>query len=166
VKTARNDVCPCGSGKKFKRCCLAKSQSASPAAATVNAATSDKSSKNSITRAAPGTGLPDIYWDDDGLDDASNAVVDLIQARKLDEAERAALQLLEKYPGVPDGYDRLGMVFEARGNPKRAAEYYRAAVTFIEQHPSDYDDDALAYFLGRAKKLDPEPPGPLTERNL
>jgi len=23
-KTGRNDLCPCGSGKKFKKCCLTK----------------------------------------------------------------------------------------------------------------------------------------------
>jgi uncharacterized protein YchJ len=22
IKTGRNDLCPCGSGKKFKKCCL------------------------------------------------------------------------------------------------------------------------------------------------
>lgn len=22
IKTGRNDMCPCGSGKKFKKCCL------------------------------------------------------------------------------------------------------------------------------------------------
>ncbi len=152
VKTGRNDVCPCGSGKKFKRCCLAKTESASAAAAS-------RSSKIAITAAPLGTGFADLEWDDDGLDDASNAVVDLIQARKLDEAERAAMLLLERYPDVPDGYDRLGMVFEARGDPKRAAEYFRKAVTFIEQHPAGFDDESLAYFRERAKKLDPDPPG-------
>ena len=24
LKTGRNDLCPCGSGKKFKKCCLGK----------------------------------------------------------------------------------------------------------------------------------------------
>ena len=28
AKTGRNDDCPCGSGKKFKRCCEAKTPSA------------------------------------------------------------------------------------------------------------------------------------------
>jgi hypothetical protein len=28
TKTGRNDLCPCGSGKKFKRCCEAKTPSA------------------------------------------------------------------------------------------------------------------------------------------
>lgn len=26
MKIGRNDPCPCGSGKKYKHCCLAKSQ--------------------------------------------------------------------------------------------------------------------------------------------
>ncbi len=30
MKTGRNDSCPCGSGKKYKKCCLAKDQQASP----------------------------------------------------------------------------------------------------------------------------------------
>ncbi|MBW2484820.1 MAG: SEC-C domain-containing protein, partial [Deltaproteobacteria bacterium] len=29
VKVGRNDPCPCGSGRKFKRCCLGKQQTAS-----------------------------------------------------------------------------------------------------------------------------------------
>ncbi len=32
AKTGRNDPCPCGSGKKYKKCCLAKEQQQSTAA--------------------------------------------------------------------------------------------------------------------------------------
>jgi len=28
MKTKRNDLCPCGSGKKYKRCCLPKEEAA------------------------------------------------------------------------------------------------------------------------------------------
>ena len=28
-KTRRNDLCPCGSGKKYKKCCMSKSESVS-----------------------------------------------------------------------------------------------------------------------------------------
>ncbi len=34
----------------------------------------------------------------------------LARAGKLDEAESAARDLLTRYPEVPDGWDRLGMV--------------------------------------------------------
>jgi len=48
------------------------------------------------------------------LDDASNSVLDLVHAGKLDEAEQAAREMLERYPQVPDGDERLGMIYEAR----------------------------------------------------
>ncbi len=31
MKTGRNELCPCGSGKKYKKCCLSKDQAAEPA---------------------------------------------------------------------------------------------------------------------------------------
>jgi len=31
MKTGRNDVCPCGSGLKYKKCCAAKDQAAESA---------------------------------------------------------------------------------------------------------------------------------------
>ena len=29
AKIGRNDLCPCGSGKKYKRCCMARDEAAS-----------------------------------------------------------------------------------------------------------------------------------------
>jgi Tfp pilus assembly protein PilF len=37
------------------------------------------------------------------------------------------------------GYDRLGMVYEARGDNRQAAEYYRKALAFVREHADDYD---------------------------
>ena len=36
---------------------------------------------------------------------------------------------------VHDGYDRLGMVYEARGDTKQAADYYRKVIDFVRAHP-------------------------------
>ena len=36
MKTGRNDPCPCGSGKKYKKCCLAKDQAAAERAAAAS----------------------------------------------------------------------------------------------------------------------------------
>ena len=44
---------------------------------------------------------------------ASNVVVDMVKAGQLDDAEQAAHELLERFPDAHDGYDRLGMVYEA-----------------------------------------------------
>ncbi len=144
-KTGRNQACPCGSGKKYKRCCLAKDQAARSAEQRQAQAARDQQSSVPVT----------LEWDDDGLDQASNAVVHLIHAGKLDEAEVAARELLERYPEVVDGYDRLGMVAEARGLHKEAADYYRQAAALIEQNPDGFDEESIAYFRDRANQLDP-----------
>lgn len=35
LKAGRNDTCPCGSGKKFKKCCGARTERRSPVATAV-----------------------------------------------------------------------------------------------------------------------------------
>ena len=91
----------------------------------------------------------------DELDEASNSVVDLIHAGKLDEAEQAARDLLVRYPEVPDGHDRLAMVYEARGQKREAADCYRRVVDFIRAHPEDFDPAFETDALQRIAQLDP-----------
>ena len=99
------------------------------------------------------------YEEDVALAEASNAAVKLVRAGKLDEAEQAARDLLVRFPEVHDGYDRLGMVYEARGDNKQAAHYYRQALEFIRQHPDQYNDAGLeAVFQRLIAKLDPPAP--------
>lgn len=147
AKTGRNDPCHCGSGKKYKRCCSAKDEALASAAAQVRQAAS----------AARTNALLDEESADpfDGLDEASNAVVDMVRAGKLDEAEAAARELLVRFPEVHDGYDRLGMVAEARGDKKLAATYYRKVVEFAQQHADHYDPGLAANFQQWADELDP-----------
>jgi tetratricopeptide (TPR) repeat protein len=151
VKTKRNEACPCGSGKKYKHCCLDKDAAASAAAAVARHPTA-AASDSSLLR------LPDVPEEiAEELDAASNLVVDLIQARKLDEAEKAAHALLARFPQVHDGYDRLGMVSEARGDLKQAAAYYRKVVDFVEHHPDGYQPGFADLFRQQADRLDPPP---------
>jgi tetratricopeptide (TPR) repeat protein len=89
------------------------------------------------------------------LDDASNGVVDLIHAGRLDEAEQAARDLLVRYPEVPDGHDRLGMVYEARGQNAQAADCYRKVIEFMRAHPEGFEPQSEANFLERIASLDP-----------
>lgn len=95
-KIGRNEPCACGSGKKYKKCCFlhpdAKPTSASP------------------IRYIP------VYTE---LDQLSNRVVDLINQNKLEKAEAVSRRLLAAYPDQVDGFDRLAMVCEARGEKKR-----------------------------------------------
>ena len=97
--------------------------------------------------------------DEDELTTASNAAVDLVRAGKLDEAEAVARDLLVRFPDVHDGWDRLGMVHEARGEPKQAAGCYRRVIEVIRAHPDDYDPEFEATFAGLVAKLDPPETG-------
>jgi predicted TPR repeat methyltransferase len=82
-------------------------------------------------------------------------VVDLVRAAKLDEAEAAARDLLVRFPDVHDGWDRLGMVHEARGDSRQAAECYRKVIDFIRSHPDDYDAGMAEQFAKLVERLDP-----------
>jgi tetratricopeptide (TPR) repeat protein len=99
--------------------------------------------------------LAGVEDDLDELTAASNAAVGLVHAGKLDEAERAARDLLERFPDVHDGWDRLGMVYEARGDNQKAADGYRKVVEFIRVHPDDYDDGFAEVLVKLVEKLDP-----------
>lgn len=146
-KTGRNDPCPCGSGKKYKRCCLEKDEAAASAAREAAGA----SAAASPLRAIGSVSLGDV----EELTEASNAVVDLVHAGKLDEAEHAAHDLLERFPQVHDGYDRLGMVYEARGDKKKAADCYRKVIAFVADHPDDYDPAFADTFRRLVERFDP-----------
>ncbi len=149
AKTGRNDPCPCGSGKKYKQCCLARDEAAAATARAAHAAAAPPR-RPGFTRY-----LQIRDHDTDELTEASNAAANLVRAGKLDEAERAAHDLLARFPNVHDGYDRLGMVCEARGDHRQASEYYRKAIAVIRAHPDDYDPEFEAVFQKLIDRLDP-----------
>ena len=138
AKIGRNDPCPCGSGKKYKKCCLLLFDRSSP------------QQQNSIAQ-APVYALADL----DELDSLSNSVVDLINDGRLDEAEKVCHELLSRYPDQIDGIDRLADVYEARGDNKKAAEYYRKAAAFAATHPG-FDQEGIDWYLSKAKRLESE----------
>jgi tetratricopeptide (TPR) repeat protein len=142
AKIGRNDPCPCGSGQKYKRCCLPREEAAAAERTAARA-----------REAGPSAAPFEILSDDDGLDEASNVVIDLIDAGRLDEAERAAQELLERYPDVHDGLERLAMVAAARGDGARAAEYYGKAADFVHEHADYYDPEMEMYLRKRATKF-------------
>jgi tetratricopeptide (TPR) repeat protein len=162
AKAGRNDPCPCGSGKKYKKCCLpteetaalevhAKAQAEREARAAADRLRDRQIRAEMRARwAADDTGA-----DGDPLDAASNAVIDLIEAGKLEEAEAAARDLLVRYPDVHDGWDRLGMVYEARSNSREAADCYRKVIDLLRQHPDYADPEMAEDYAKLVAKLDP-----------
>jgi len=131
-KIGRNAPCPCGSGAKYKKCCLSQIEAARAAA----------------------PGLPIVLWEDDDLDDLSNSVLDHLRDGDLDAAERACDELDRRYPDMIDGIERRAKLLEARGDNKRAAAYYRRAADFARTH-DDFDRETIDEYLDVADRLDP-----------
>ena len=149
AKIGRNDLCPCDSGKKYKKCCMASDEAATRAARPTQQA--------AVPARRPS--LASYFQEHDESDEltaASNAVVDMVQAGNLDAAEQAAHDLLARFPDVHDGYDRLGMVCEARGDHHQAADYYRKAINVIRDHPDAYDPEFEAVFEKLIDRLEPK----------
>lgn len=171
AKAGRNDPCPCGSGKKYKKCCQPKDEAAE------HEELFKEQAKREERNAARGAELQrmkeqaiaellgnahDIAEEDDDLTKASNAAVDLVQAGKLDEAEAAARDLIARYPEVHDGWDRLGMIYEAKGENKTAADCYRKALAIIRESPQQYEPEFGNAFVELIDKLDPQTSRPDT----
>ena len=94
--------------------------------------------------------------DTDTLMDGSNAIVALMKAGKLDEAEAESRALLARYLEVHDGWDRLGIVHEARGENAEATDCYRKVIEFLDQNPDYSEPGGLrASFVERIAKLSP-----------
>ena len=170
-KPGRNEPCHCGSGNKYKKCCLAKDEAAERDSLVKAQARRDQPTVAHRHEHAAAHRLPvdelmaevaarlrmaeeeDAHEDE--LDAASNAVVQLVGAAKLDEAEAAARDLLVRFPDVHHGWDRLGMVHEARGDSQQAADCYRNVIDFIRKHPDRYDAGIGEQFAKLVERLDP-----------
>jgi tetratricopeptide (TPR) repeat protein len=133
AKVGRNAPCPCGSGKKYKKCCLLRQDG------------------KTQTDVQPMRFIP-VYTD---LDQLSNSVVDLIKQDRLDEAEAVSHKLLTDYPDQVDGLNRLAMVYEARGEKSKAADYYRKAADFAKSNPG-FDKQMVKWFLTEARRMKKE----------
>lgn len=143
TKVGRNHPCPCGSGKKYKQCCLQADEAARIAAIPTP------------TLQAPGTAGFGGWSEIDRLDQLSNGSLDLINAGRLDEAERMCQQLLVEFPDVFDGHMRLGQLHRRRGDNRKAAKHLRLAAVMARS--PDYDVELANGLDAEADEIDPPP---------
>lgn len=122
-KPGRNEPCPCGSGKKYKKCCLHTPK--------------------------PSVGGTFIYTD---LDDLSNQIPELIRLKKYDEAEEVCQKLRQEYPEQIDGLHRSAELFEAMGNYDKAATFYNQTAEFAEQ-ADGFEQKSVEHFRNKAEQL-------------
>jgi tetratricopeptide (TPR) repeat protein len=147
AKIGRNDLCLCGGGKKYKRCRMARDE----------AVAREEFAAAAASQAAAAAAQHDPHLCDDcneQLDVAANASLALIDAGTYDEAERAAHDVLARFPAVHDGYECLGRLHQAKGDHQRAAECYRKAIEFARAEPHLYDPHFIDHFQGLIDHLE------------
>ena len=138
-KVGRNQPCPCGSGNKYKRCCLRKDEIQNRPSPAIGA------------HAAP----PGFHFALEPIDILSNSVPDLINDKRYDDADQACDQLRREYPDVVDGWFRQAMVHEARGNRRLAADYYREAAKMAQQQDG-FGSETVQEWLDLADQFAPD----------
>jgi tetratricopeptide (TPR) repeat protein len=127
---ARNDACACGSGVKYKRCCLPQHEAAAAARAR------------------------GYRWDADP-DAAHNSAIDQIEEGHLDEALVIADRLAQDFPDHPDAHELRARIFEAQGLFGQAAvelRKLRALIAYLGVE-STYDAEFFAWLDGEVERL-------------
>jgi len=130
IKVGRNAPCPCGSGRKYKKCCGRDNGR--------HASSSNPEETASLPR--------EIREDIERLERWSNGVLDAIEAGRHAEAEELCRKLAEHYPEMIDSHERLAALRSAQGRWREAAEAYDRAIEVIARSPGDYDRGLVADF--------------------
>jgi hypothetical protein len=138
-KVGRNDPCPCGSGKKYKACCLNKDEAerrierrASNAALNAQVQ-SDYEAFN------------DLMDRSEESQDAAASIWALIEAKQFDLAEQATQEYIAYFVESPIGFDLMSYICEARGELSQAAQWLGKVIDFMRQRPQMFHpgDEAL-----------------------
>ena len=134
AKIGRNQPCPCGSGKKYKRCCWHRDRAAH-------------------VHTAPAVSAHRYRFAQSELDRLSNSVLDLVDQGRLKEADAVCDQLRTRYPEVHDWLMRKAMVCEARGETELAIEYCERTIAWMDAHPEDFDPESREPFVEDIERL-------------
>jgi tetratricopeptide (TPR) repeat protein len=125
VGVSRNAPCPCGSGNKYKKCCLAQDEKTAAEARHQRLETQERTDHM----------CPDCL---DELDRLSNQANDLIRAERWDEAREACRRLAESFPDSIDVDERFSDYYKQRGDFRQALAHAEAALHRAEHPPAWY----------------------------
>ena len=139
AKIGRNELCPCGSGRKHKRCCLAAPVIVPPTGV------------NGVARTESHDELCPCCVDE--LNERADHVLDELLAGRDDQAEALCHDLLRDFPGQAEGIDLLSMIFEQRGHRERALDLLRQASDIAHANPV-YDAETRSLMRERIKELE------------
>jgi len=136
----RNEPCPCGSGKKYKRCCLGKFK-----AAGQNNNTAEAQSRKATQK------------EQDKLIKCIEKAFGLLSSRKYAEAIHFASRLIRQYPNEDRLHDITATSYLYAGDCKKAIEICRQRLYVAESEKSyfikhrryrdaEIDKPALSYY--------------------
>jgi len=160
-KVGRNDPCPCGSGKKYKKCCEPRddelSLEQSRRAGGESLAAIARALAEDIARNSLHSGEHNGERDDE-IYELSDRVDALVKDGRFDEAEAVARKLEADYPDDPVGTECLASVCEARGLNQAAAELYRRAAAGMQlRGEGNFCECCHDHMLELAQRLDSAP---------
>ena len=159
AKPGRNDRCPCGSGKKYKACCLTRDEAAERERLAAEQAGRDEraEARRLELRKERDAIVADFAASADlrDLDETVDAALRFVQEGKLEELETAARHILECYPDIPDGWEFLGHVHDKRGENRDAVACYRRVLEIVNRTPDDFEPKYTQKFVDRIANLNP-----------
>jgi hypothetical protein len=140
VKVGRNDPCPCGSGKKYKQCCLQKHETARQ--------TSDRAEAESLKARQK---------EQDKLLKCIEKAFGLLSSQQYDPAIRFASKLITRYPNEDRLHDIISISHLYAGDFEEAIEINKRRLkvaesekSFFIEHgryrDSEIDKPALSYY--------------------
>jgi len=132
MNVSRNAPCPCGSGKKYKKCCLTQDQKAF-AEQREQHKEDDKIEQQRLRDELNA----ELYVTE--VDELSNRANDLICSEQWDEAEACCRELLQRFPKYVDGHHRFYECCEARGDFPGAKTHAEAALRIVEREAEAFD---------------------------
>ncbi len=127
MRPGRNDPCPCGSGKKYKRCCQDKPRHSPPAAAELGrlgimlTAQGRHAEAEAVFRQA-------LEADPGHVETRYNLGLAYMAQNRLADAERELRLAIGARPDYPMAHYGMGLVLKAQGRPPEAEASLQRAV--------------------------------------
>ena len=160
TKINRNAPCPCGSGKKYKKCCLRKDQQAeqqarAELAAAEKAEWEEKEAASQVAFQAEGTPVedepaPEIEEEPDPIREFWNDFWETWQDASYEQRLDIAETILREQPDMVDGEAAFEMLVDLHGQTAVAGEHnkFDALVDLLRQQAPDAYDHEAHFFLG------------------
>ena len=151
-KPGRNDPCPCGSGKKYKNCCLEKDEASRRLERQASNATLNAEVQREYEEYQEFEELMDRG---ERSDRVASAIWELIQMKQFDHAEQATHKYIDHFPESPIGYDLMAYICEGRGEFLSAAQWLHKVIDFMRSRPEMFSAKDEAPFHKRIARFDP-----------